>query len=102
MTLEDHCKLQEIFFQHLRNRGYTHLQQNVCYSRWIGGQHYVGEVDVIGKHPLGYYVIGEMKSTKKKYNKATDQFRRYVASHPDMQVKGIFVSPNYVRRLFAA
>lgn len=102
MTLEDHCRLQKAFFEHLRHNGYTCIQQNVCYSRWVDGHHYVGEVDVIGRHPKGFYIIGEMKSTKKKYDKATEQFQRYVISHPEMNVKGVFVSPDCIRRLYSA
>lgn len=82
-------------------QGYTCLQQNVFYSRVVNGVKYSGEVDLIGKHPSGYYMFCEIKSCSRKYDKATEQFTRFVKSHPDMYVKGVMISKKGVRRLYA-
>jgi RecB family endonuclease NucS len=100
MTLEDHCRLQKEMFHRWREKGYTGIQQNVYYARRINGTTYFGEIDLLGRHPKGFYVFCEIKSSRKKYEKALSQFHRYVYSHPEVHAKGIMVSLTAAKRLY--
>lgn len=58
------------------------------------------EADVLMER-RGIWHFYEVKSRHSNgfYRKATEQYKRFKKAHPDMDIKGVYVTPQLVRRL---
>lgn len=100
MTLEEHVQCEKMVCEYLRERGVTKIYRNMEYDVWLNNKRYLGEVDVLFQHPrYNYWVFVEVKSKPWRARKAQKQYDRFKESHPEMLLKGVFVSYGKLQRL---
>ena len=94
-----HAQLVRNLAGRLRGGGrYDKVATNYEYCEWS----YRGEVDVLAYHePSNTWHFYEVKctSSKKTFNKATAQYRRFCRAHPGAKVKGVYFTRTEARRL---
>lgn len=61
-----------------------------------------GEIDVLVATPYGLTAY-EVKSHNgsRQFKKARDQVRRFMGAYPSINIRGVYVAPNAVRRIKA-
>lgn len=91
---EEHTAILETLVRRLEPMNYDLVATNLHYQ--VGNKE--GEIDVLTRRN-GVYHFYEVKSGKRKFNKARDQFYRFRDTHPDIECKGIYVSDNEVKRI---
>lgn len=90
-----HQKMVADLVQRLEDGGrYNLIATNIEYK--VGNKE--GEIDVL-TYRDGVYHFYEIKSGKTKLSKAREQYHRFVETHPELDVKGVYVGANGVKRL---
>ncbi len=93
-----HDMIVDELFNRLSKKGKPNLQKNLIYC--VEGVE--GEVDILAHtKETNIYYFYEVKTSyyRKSHSKALKQFSRYQRTHPEQNVKGIFVSPQKILRM---
>ena len=100
--MNKHDKLLEDIVKRLRkDKKYLVIDKKFEYC--VNG--ITGEVDIVAMlNPIKYrnrYNFYEIKShhSHKQYNKAREQYAKYCLTHPMQRIKGVYITPEKVRRL---
>ena len=94
-----HRRMQKTLVERLKDTGYSPIYENEEYHVRIGSTWLHGETDVLAMSPQGCWHMYEIKSGKNRVGKATEQYHRFCAAHPDLYVKGVYVGADKVKRL---
>lgn len=99
-TAIKHEKTLDVLVKRLsKNNKYSSIERDIEYRR----RNQIGQVDLLTyKQKYNAYYFWEVKSSysNKTFNKAKSQYEKYCLAYPKRNVKGIFISPKKVRRLY--
>jgi Holliday junction resolvase-like predicted endonuclease len=93
-----HQHLVDMVAEALEKKGYDHVLKNIGYNVC----NYAGEIDVLAfneDHGSVHFYEIKCNYSDKSYLKALEQYHKFKEAFFALHVKGVMVTPNYIKRL---